>query len=109
PPIPILMQRAIDRAIVKHTERLWPYLLVIIALGVARFFVNFTRRYATARIAIRVEARMRELLYEAYLRYPRAFYDRHPTGQVLSRATNDLYPIRYFFGWGLGQCIASLM
>ena len=46
---------------------------------------------------------MRELLYQAYLRYPRAFYDRHATGQVLSRATNDLYPIRYFIGWGLVQ------
>jgi ATP-binding cassette, subfamily B, bacterial len=107
--IPILMQRAIDRAIVKHAERLWPYLLVILALGVARFFVNFTRRYATARIGIRIEARMRELLYQAYLRYPRAFYDRHATGQVLSRATNDLYPIRYFMGWGLVQGMQSLM
>ena len=26
-----------------------------------------------------------------------------PTGQVLSRATNDLYPIRYFIGWGVVQ------
>src|SRR2546423_6285339 len=52
---------------------------------------------------------MRELLYSAYLRYPRAFYDRHATGQVLSRATNDLYPIRYFIGWGLIQGIQSLM
>ena len=46
---------------------------------------------------------MRELLYAAYLRFPRAFYDVHPTGQVVSRATNDLYPIRYFIGWGLVQ------
>src|ERR1700758_1525774 len=52
---------------------------------------------------------MRELLSEAYLRYPRAFYDRHPTGRVLSRATNDLYPIRYFIGWGLVQGMQSLM
>ena len=52
---------------------------------------------------------MRELLYQAYLRYPRAFYDRHATGQVLSRATNDLYPIRYFIGWGLVQGIQSVM
>ena len=52
---------------------------------------------------------MRELLYSAYLRYPRAFYDRHATGQVLSRATNDLYPIRYFIGWGLVQGMQSLM
>src|SRR5437868_7448430 len=107
--IPILMQQAIDNAVVKHTQPLWPYLLIIIALGVVRFFVNFLRRYATARIGIRIEARMRELLYEAYLRYPRAFYDRHATGQVLSRATNDLYPIRYFSGWGLVQGVQSLM
>ena len=68
-----------------------------------------SRRYATARIGIRIEARMRELLYRAYLRYPRAFYDRHATGQVLSRATNDLYPIRYFIGWGLVQGMQSVM
>ena len=52
---------------------------------------------------------MRELLYQAYLRYPRAFYDRHATGQVVSRATNDLYPIRYFIGWGMTQGIQSMM
>jgi ABC-type multidrug transport system fused ATPase/permease subunit len=107
--IPVLMQQAIDDAVVKHTHPLWPYLLVIFALGSVRFVVNFLRRYATARIGIRIEARMRELLYDAYLRYPRAFYDRHATGQVLSRATNDLYPIRYFIGWGLVQGMQSLM
>src|SRR5437764_10812354 len=74
-----------------------------------RFVINFSRRYATARIGIRIEARMRELLYHGYLRFPRAFYDRHATGQVLSRATNDLYPIRYFIGWGMTQGIQSLM
>ena len=107
--IPLLMQRAIDHAIVRHVQPLWPYLLLILALGGLRLVVNFFRRYATARIGIRIEARMRELLYAAYLRYPRAFYDRHATGQVLSRATNDLYPIRYSIGWGLVQGIQSMM
>ena len=41
--------------------------------------------------------------------YPRAFYDRHATGQVVSRATNDLYPIRYFIGWGVVQVCQSAM
>src|SRR5213076_465123 len=107
--IPLLLQRAIDHSIVHHTQQLWPYVLAIVALASLRFGVNFTRRYATARIGIRIEARMRELLYTAYLRYPRAFYDRHATGQVLSRATNDLYPIRYFIGWGLVQGTQSVM
>src|SRR6476646_7630180 len=107
--IPLLTQRAVDHAIVSHSRALWPYIVAIVALAGLRFLVNFSRRYATARIGIRIEARMRELLYTAYLGYPRAFYDRHATGQVLSRATNDLYPIRYFIGWGLVQGMQSVM
>src|SRR5579864_509643 len=86
--IPILMQQAVDHSIVSHKEALWPFILAIVGLAALRFFVNFLRRFSTARLGIRIEARMRELLYGAYLRYPRAFYDRHATGQVLSRATN---------------------
>ena len=107
--IPLLIQRAMDHAIVVHSQPLWPYVLAIVGLAGVRFLINFSRRYATARIGIRIEARMRELLYGAYLRFPRGFYDRHATGQVLSRATNDLYPIRYFIGWGLVQGVQSLM
>jgi ABC-type multidrug transport system fused ATPase/permease subunit len=107
--IPLLSQQAIDHAVVAHTKPLWPYIVGIVGLAAVRFLVNFSRRYATARIGIRIEAKMRELLYSAYLRYPRAFYDRHATGQVLSRATNDLYPIRYFIGWGLVQGMQSVM
>jgi ABC-type multidrug transport system fused ATPase/permease subunit len=111
--IPILIQRAIDNSIDtrhhQHAQPLWPYLAIIVGLAAVRAVVAFNRRYATARIGVRIEARMRELLYQAYLRYPRAFYDRHATGQVLSRATNDLYPIRYFIGWGLVQGMQSVM
>jgi ABC-type multidrug transport system fused ATPase/permease subunit len=111
--IPLLIQRAIDDSIAPakgvEPKALWPYLAAVVVLATLRFVINFNRRFATARIGIRIEARMRELLYQAYLRYPRAFFDRHATGQVLSRATNDLYPIRYFIGWGLVQGMQSLM
>jgi ABC-type multidrug transport system fused ATPase/permease subunit len=111
--IPILIQQAIDHSIDtshhRHRHPLWAYLAIIAGLAAVRAVIAFNRRYATARIGVRIEARMRELLYQAYLRYPRAFYDRHATGQVLSRATNDLYPIRYFIGWGLVQGMQSIM
>jgi len=99
--IPILVARAIDGSIIGDDRPLWPTLVAIVVLAALRSGVNFLRRYATARVGVGVEARMRELLYAAYLRFPRAFYDVHPTGQVVSRATNDLYPIRYFIGWGM--------
>jgi ABC-type multidrug transport system fused ATPase/permease subunit len=108
--IPTLIQRAIDNAIVPaNGDSLLPYAAAIMALSLLRFGVNFTRRYATARIGVHIEARMRQLLYSAYLHFPRAFYDRHATGQVVSRATNDLFPIRYFIGWGMVQGIQSVM
>ncbi|HEX3806043.1 MAG TPA: ABC transporter ATP-binding protein [Gaiellaceae bacterium] len=110
--IPIVVQHAIDDSIDPthgHRDALWPFIAIVLLLAIIRFPINFLRRYATSRTGIRVEWRMRERLYQAYLRYPRAFYDVHATGQVLSRATNDLYPIRYFIGWGLTQGIQSLM
>jgi ABC-type multidrug transport system fused ATPase/permease subunit len=108
--IPILIKRVIDESIVgPHDSRLLPYLGAILLLAVLRFFVNFSRRFATARVGIAVEARLREMLYHAYLTYPRAFFDRHATGEVISRATNDIYPVRYFIGWGVVQGIQSAM
>jgi len=108
--VSVLLQRAIDNAIVpKHVGALWPYVLALLGLSLARFWINFTRRFATARVGVRLEARLRQMLYEGYLGFPRAFYDLHPTGQVVSRATNDLFPIRYFIGWGVVQGFQSAM
>jgi ATP-binding cassette, subfamily B, bacterial len=108
--ISVILQRAIDHAIVPgHVGRLWPYIAALLGLGLARFWINFTRRYATARVGVRLEALLRRMLYEGYLGFPRAFYDLHPTGQVVSRATNDLFPIRYFIGWGVVQGFQSAM
>ncbi len=108
--IPILVQRTIDNAIDGgDTSLLVPYLTAIVVVGTLRFGINFTRRYATARIGVTVEARLRAKLYDAYLRFPRAFYDRHATGEVISRATNDIYPVRYFIGWGVVQAIQSIL
>ncbi len=108
--IPILIQRTIDNAIDGgDSSLLLPYLGLITLIAALRFGVNFTRRYTTARIGIAVEARLRGMMYDAYLGYPRAFYDRHATGEVISRATNDIYPVRYFIGWGVVQAIQSVM
>ena len=108
--IPLLIQRLIDEAIIGPLDsRLLPYLGAILVLALLRFFVNFSRRFATARVGIAVEARLRGMLYHAYLHYPRAFFDRHATGEVISRATNDIYPVRYFIGWGVVQGVQSAM
>src|SRR6476619_4174703 len=67
--IPVLIQRAIDNSIAPaegvEVQALWPYLAAVVVLATLRVVINFNRRFATARIGIRIEARMRELLYQA--------------------------------------------
>jgi ATP-binding cassette subfamily B protein len=108
--IPVLIQRAIDDAIDSSDGyKLGAYMAAILVAASGRFLFNYHRRYLTAQVGIAVEARLRQMLYAAYLSYPRAFYDRHATGEVISRATNDIYPVRYFIGWGVVQAIQSTM
>ena len=105
-----LIQSVVDDAIVAdRPDRVPGLVAMILALATVRFGLNFVRRWATSIIGISVEARLRQMMYDAYLSYPRRFYDRHATGQVLSRATNDLYPVRYFIGWGVIQVCSSVM
>ncbi len=44
---------------------------------------------------------MRNALYAKLLRLSFGFYDRHQTGQLMSRATVDLQGVRFFLGYGL--------
>src|SRR4051812_35413115 len=50
--------RAIDRAMVRDAEPWGPLLAAIVGLAAVGALVNFHRRYATARVGVRVEARM---------------------------------------------------
>ena len=111
--IPILIRHAIDNSIapVDGTgAALWPYLVAVVVL-VGRSASGRTSRAATRPRASASASRRgcASCSTSAYLRFPRAFYDQHATGQVVSRATNDLYPIRYFIGWGMVQGAQSLM
>ena len=81
----------------------------MLVLAALRFVVNFSRRYATARVGIASRRACAGCSTTRTSRYPRAFYDRHATGEVISRATNDLYPVRYFIGWGVVQGVQSAM
>jgi len=73
----------------------------ILALGVAKAALMVGRRFISGRQALGVEWDMRDALYARLLRLSFGFYDRHQTGQLMSRATVDLQTIRFFLGYGL--------
>ena len=73
----------------------------IVAVGIAKAALMVGRRVISGRQALAIEKDMREGLYGHLLRLSFGFYDRHQTGQLMSRATVDLQSVRFFLGFGL--------
>ncbi len=80
---------------------LWLFALAILGLGLVRSLLMMGRRLISGRQAIAVEFDMRNGLYAKLQRLSFGFYDRHQTGQLMSRATVDLQAVRFFLGYGL--------
>jgi ABC-type multidrug transport system fused ATPase/permease subunit len=73
----------------------------IMVVGVLKAAFMVGRRIISGRQALGIEKDMREGLYGHLLRLSFGFYDRHQTGQLMSRATIDLQSVRFFLGFGL--------
>src|SRR5256712_559927 len=92
----------VDKAIRPHDHReLWLLLSIILALGVAKAAFMVGRRLISGKQALGVEFDLRNALYSRLVRLSFGFYDRHQTGQLMSRATVDLQTVRFFLGYGL--------
>jgi ABC-type multidrug transport system fused ATPase/permease subunit len=74
---------------------------LVVALGVARALMMSGRRLIAGKQALLVEMDMRTAIYAKLVRLSFGFYDRHQTGQLMSRATVDLQGVRFFLGYGL--------
>jgi ATP-binding cassette, subfamily B, bacterial len=93
---------AIDDAITpRDAGKLWVFVWAIIGIGVLRAVFMAARRLISGKQALAVEMDMRQGLYAHLVRLSFGFYDRHQTGQLMSRATVDLQGVRFFLGYGL--------
>ncbi|MGH3034781.1 MAG: ABC transporter ATP-binding protein [Gaiellaceae bacterium] len=84
-----------------NRSRLWTLALLVLAVGLARALFMVGRRLISGRQALAVEYDLRDAVYAKLLRLSFGFYDRHQTGQLMSRATVDLQSVRFFLGYGL--------
>jgi len=92
----------IDQALVdRDTTQLWLYVGAIAGLGLASSVMMLGRRLISGKQALDVEMDMRQGIYSHLVRLSFGFYDRHQTGQLMSRATVDLQGVRFFLGYGL--------
>ncbi|MFL5922656.1 MAG: ABC transporter ATP-binding protein [Gaiellaceae bacterium] len=97
-----LTKHVIDGALAQRDrEKLWAYVGAVVACGILRASLMAARRLISGRQALAVEMDMRQGLYSHLVRLSFGFYDRHQTGQLMSRATVDLQGVRFFLGYGL--------
>jgi ATP-binding cassette subfamily B protein len=100
--IAFLTGDALQRAVLAEGRReIWIIALAILLIGLVRSLLMMGRRLISGRQALGVEFDMRNALYAKLLRLSFGFYDRHQTGQLMSRATVDLQSVRFFLGYGL--------
>ena len=100
--IVLLVGQAIDGIDARRgTHTLAWVVAAIMAVGVVKAALMVGRRIISGRQALGIERDMREGLYGHLLRLSFGFYDRHQTGQLMSRATVDLQSVRFFLGFGL--------
>ncbi len=98
----LLTGSALQDVVLSETRRtLWLIAGAILVTGLARALFMMGRRLIAGRQALGIEYDMRNALYAKLLRLSFGFYDRHQTGQLMSRATVDLQAVRFFLGYGL--------
>ncbi len=100
--IPWLTRGVINKALLpgKTSLLVW-YGLAILGVGVVRFGFAVARRLSTGRISLDIEYDLRNRLWAHLLRQPFGYFDRWPTGQLMSRAMADVQNVRMFLGYGL--------
>jgi ABC-type multidrug transport system fused ATPase/permease subunit len=100
--VAILLTRSVVSALHAHELHRLKWLVgFVVVLGVARALMMAGRRLIAGKQALAVELDMREAVYAKLVRLSFGFYDRHQTGQLMSRATVDLQGVRFFLGYGL--------
>ena len=110
--IPYALKIGIDRIVVgSGTEAawaaaevsaalLWPT-VAIVGCVLARFVFILLGRRAVRRVGVAVAYDLRKRIYAHLQRMGAGFYARHPTGDLMARAINDINLIRQLIGGGL--------
>jgi len=85
----------------RHRSALPVLIGIVLAVGAAKALATVGRRLISGRQALGVELDLRNALYAKFVRLSFGYFDRHQTGQLMSRATVDLQSVRFFLGYGL--------
>jgi ATP-binding cassette subfamily B protein len=107
--IPWTVKRAVD-ALERDgaAAHLGPFVLLILALAAGHGVARLGSRFAILGAGQWVEHDLRTALYARLLTLPPAFYHAHRTGDLMSRASNDISTLRALAGFGGVMLIGTL-
>jgi ATP-binding cassette subfamily B protein len=107
--IPLVLGRAIDHGVVdRDLTYLWRASALIVGLAILQAVFTFYRTYGTHLLAERVGNDLRNELYAKFQELPFQFYDRAQTGQLMSRATDDINNIRNMMQFSMRAIIQTI-
>jgi ATP-binding cassette subfamily B protein len=106
--IPQVLRELIDELSELGTlENLYFLVALVFGMGLLEAFLVLLRRWLVLTPVTGVESSMRTSLFRKLQDLPVSFHDRWPSGQLLSRATQDLGLIRRWLSFGLVLLIAN--
>ncbi|HEY6866021.1 MAG TPA: ABC transporter ATP-binding protein, partial [Candidatus Eisenbacteria bacterium] len=82
-------------------EKLGRYALILFGIAVAAGIFKFWMRQSVIGISRHIEYDLRNELFAHLQRLPVQYFQRARTGEIMSRATNDLSAVRMMLGPGL--------
>ena len=106
---PLILRRAIDdlQGGTTPSNLLENALLIVGVIGISGIFRFFMRQ--TIIVASRkIEYEMRSDLFAHLETLDRSFYEKTPTGDIMSRATNDLEAVREMYGPAMMHSASTL-
>lgn len=107
---PYLLKLAIDDAILPGNLTLLATLsgLFLLALS-AEALVLFAQGYLVQMVGQRIMADLRRQSFAHMLRLPAAYFDRNPSGRLVTRMTGDVENVGELFGAGVVSALGDLL
>ncbi|MEM3041515.1 MAG: ABC transporter ATP-binding protein [Nitrososphaerota archaeon] len=111
---PVMTKMALDVFIIpamktgeKSSLNIW--LLVMVAVVVAQFGLNYSREYLIAWLGGRVVYDLRRDMFEKIQKMSIRYFAEGETGRIMSRATNDVEELTHFLGMHLISLVSEVI
>lgn len=107
--VPQIVRYVIDEGVINGDNSIILYgALAIVAVVAVQSIFTYIRSYLFQALAERVSSDIRFQLYEHYMSLPFQFFDTSQSGQLMSRATEDVNSIRRFLMFALRMAVYSI-